>query len=401
MSRTSHRRRIVTNEANSNERKFMINPGLQVALTDIIILILILLVFGKLSTRRKKVRRRKRPIRRRMSEYYSSEADQSAVSSNTQKFSGVLPILYLLILFKLLNKNDEDELGRENPQPKQNHDKYCKADASDNSLDSSIIPVPIILESEKGARNEIEKDAHESKKNPNKYNKVDVSDNSLDSSIIPVPIILESEKGARNEIEKDALDPKKNPNKYNKVDVSDSSLDSSILPVPIILGSEESSESVRSDARIPEGIDQEVTIPTSSDSLNTDNLEPEDTDSKSWTRKTDPLNNVNLGPSTTPALFSGKESEPPALHDVPQNQEAQVSTTPTSKSDTRPRRNNILTDSMASTIKNEYKGTTVSAMLPNSMLVSGEVVFNYDGVVALKQDDKTIFINEKDIITFY
>lgn len=51
-------------------------------------------------------------------------------------------------------------------------------------------------------------------------------------------------------------------------------------------------------------------------------------------------------------------------------------------------------------IKGSYKGAKVSAMLPGACQITGEVVFNFDHIIALKVDGKIIFVNEDAIAWF-
>jgi hypothetical protein len=54
-----------------------------------------------------------------------------------------------------------------------------------------------------------------------------------------------------------------------------------------------------------------------------------------------------------------------------------------------------------SIIRNEYRGIKITAMLPTGILVTGEVVFNFKDIIALKCEHTIVFIKEKDIIAFY
>ncbi|CUU45579.1 hypothetical protein ACUH7Y_01950 [Clostridium beijerinckii] len=57
--------------------------------------------------------------------------------------------------------------------------------------------------------------------------------------------------------------------------------------------------------------------------------------------------------------------------------------------------------SLGTILKNYYRGAMVSAMLPNGIVVSGEVAFNFNHIVALKYNNIIIFINEDHIISFH
>lgn len=52
-------------------------------------------------------------------------------------------------------------------------------------------------------------------------------------------------------------------------------------------------------------------------------------------------------------------------------------------------------------IKDDYFGSKVTVLLPNSSVITGEVVFRFKDILSVKSEDKTIFISEKDIISFF
>lgn len=56
---------------------------------------------------------------------------------------------------------------------------------------------------------------------------------------------------------------------------------------------------------------------------------------------------------------------------------------------------------LSETIKNDYRGVMISAILPNGITISGEVAYNFNGIVALKYDNTIVFINENHIVSFF
>lgn len=62
---------------------------------------------------------------------------------------------------------------------------------------------------------------------------------------------------------------------------------------------------------------------------------------------------------------------------------------------------NNLPSSLSSTIKQDYVGATVTVLLSNLSKVTGEVVFNFNHILSLKVGSKLMFINDKNIISFY
>ncbi|MFT8351191.1 hypothetical protein [Clostridium saccharoperbutylacetonicum] len=56
---------------------------------------------------------------------------------------------------------------------------------------------------------------------------------------------------------------------------------------------------------------------------------------------------------------------------------------------------------LGETLKKDYRGVMVCALLPNGITISGEVAFNFNDVVALKHNNTIIYINENYIISFY
>lgn len=56
-------------------------------------------------------------------------------------------------------------------------------------------------------------------------------------------------------------------------------------------------------------------------------------------------------------------------------------------------------NSLALMLKDDYFGANVTAVVANSSVVTGEVVFKVNDIISLKTKDRIIFINEKDILS--
>lgn len=61
----------------------------------------------------------------------------------------------------------------------------------------------------------------------------------------------------------------------------------------------------------------------------------------------------------------------------------------------------ILPTGLPAYIKRDYRGAKIQAVLPNAVVVEGEVVFNFYGVLALKCNNTIVFVNESDVIAFF
>ncbi len=117
----------------------------------------------------------------------------------------------------------------------------------------------------------------------------------------------------------------------------------------------------------------------------------------------DNINNKNCDKEIVPILLPLEINKHPEEISTPdcfiENHIPPINKSNLSDIDTREKYSKTLVP-LAKMLKNDYRGVMVCAILPNGITVSGEVAFNFNGIVALKHNT-IIFINENYIISFY
>jgi hypothetical protein len=81
-----------------------------------------------------------------------------------------------------------------------------------------------------------------------------------------------------------------------------------------------------------------------------------------------------------------------------------LTSTPEDHIDNEPVEGEIINESsnqLSLMIKDDYFGSKVTVLLPNSSVITGEVVFKFKDILSVKSEGRTIFISEKDIISFF